>query len=155
MTAALGFNARQRRLGQENGEGSALLGAQSWTTRRPSGSYRNRVPGKAHHRLSAALLFATIFFMFVGMGNTFLRTGRLFPGPHLYGGFALVLFASANVALVPWMLEKSRLRLLHICFGTVILALVLSQIVSGWPILRAVWQSLYSFNSLFFGMQAQ
>lgn len=97
---------------------------------------------KAHHKLSATLVFLTTLFCFVGMGNTFMRTGRLFPGPHLYGGLAVLLALSLNVAFVPWFKDAPGMRLLHAANGIVILILLAVQVKCGLPILVSVWNTV-------------
>lgn len=91
-----------------------------------------------HHKLSAFLLFATVFFMTLGMANTFLRSGRLFPGPHLYGGFLVIILLALNAAMVPWFKDIGTIRSFHAVVGGAILISVLSQVWSGLPILSSV-----------------
>lgn len=98
---------------------------------------------KTHHKLAAGLFFLTTLFCFVGMGNTFLRSGRLFPGPHLYGGLAVLLALSLNVSFVPWFKDVPRIRLIHATNGIIVLLLLASQVKSGWPILVSVWNHFH------------
>eukprot|EP00189_Rhodosorus_marinus_P010444 CAMPEP_0184742276 /NCGR_PEP_ID=MMETSP0315-20130426/5251_1 /TAXON_ID=101924 /ORGANISM="Rhodosorus marinus, Strain UTEX LB 2760" /LENGTH=227 /DNA_ID=CAMNT_0027213027 /DNA_START=84 /DNA_END=767 /DNA_ORIENTATION=+ len=65
-------------------------------------------PGQKHFVLSAWLLAATTFFTFEGMANTYTRTGKLFPGPHLYAGLGIVSILAFMTALVPAM-QKNQL----------------------------------------------
>lgn len=56
------------------------------------------------HFVVASNLFAVMtLFTFAGMANTYTRTGKLFPGPHLYVGLGLVALMSAMTAAVPYM----------------------------------------------------
>lgn len=82
-----------------------------------------------------------MLYTFVALANTFLRTGRLFPGPHLYGGLAVLLVAAANVALVPYLRDKNELRFLHTALGSIVLLLLASQVYSGIGILKSLIQS--------------
>jgi hypothetical protein len=55
-----------------------------WTQTRKAllkGGFRDR-----HFNVGSILLGAGVLFSFYGGLNTFLRTGKLFPGPHLYAG---------------------------------------------------------------------
>jgi Protein of unknown function (DUF4079) len=74
--AYLGYSTRIQRTKVENGEGAGLVRENS----------RRELTGRTHYKLASALLCATVGGALLGMGNTFLRTGRLFPGPHLYLG---------------------------------------------------------------------
>lgn len=58
---------------------------------------------KRHFDTSATIFFIMTFATFSGMANTYTRTGKLFPGPHLYAGLGLVTLMSAMSALVPQM----------------------------------------------------
>ena len=132
LTWVIGLGVRRERKNQLRGnEGTRLLGDD-----RAAGLWS----GRSHHKLSAGLLFATVLFMLTGMANTFSRTGRLFPGPHLYGGLGLILAVTANVALAPWLREKVQLRTLHTAIGGIVILLVASQIYSGLGILSSLIQ---------------
>lgn len=124
-----GFQARQKRLSPHVTEETGLLSGVIFDDRR-------------HHKLSAALVFLTTLGCFIGMGNTYARSARLFPGPHLWGGLAVLLAASANVSLVPWFQDAPRVRLIHASVGLVIIILLANQIKSGIPILVSVWRTV-------------
>ncbi len=94
--------------------------------------------GKKHHKVAAGLLFATVFFMSSGMLNTFLRAGRLFPGPHLYGGFFVIITASLQAALVPWLRSVKVTRRVHLVSGVLCAIFVLNQVWSGIPVLTSL-----------------
>lgn len=129
VTWLLGIQARQRRLNPRATSETGLLSGIPSADRR-------------HHKLSASLVFLTTAGCFSGMGNTYARTGRLFPGPHLWGGLAVLLAASANVSLVPWFKDIPRIRLLHATNGLLIILLLANQIMSGIPILVDVWRTV-------------
>ena len=50
------------------------------------GGFRDR-----HFNWGSILLGAGVLFAVSGAVNTYLRTGKLFPGPHLYAGVGMVL----------------------------------------------------------------
>jgi hypothetical protein len=52
--------------------------------------------GRAHYKLASGAMFFTVGTAYLGMANTFLRTGRLFPGPHLYRGLLFILVIALN-----------------------------------------------------------
>lgn len=56
-----------------------------------------------HFSLASQVLATMTFFTFFGMANTYTRTGKLFPGPHLYNGLGLVALLATMTALVPQM----------------------------------------------------
>lgn len=134
ITWLLGLKIRQERQAQLNDEGMPLLGGGETFT----------FAKRNHHKLSAGLLFLTVLFMCVAMFNTYLRAGKLFPGPHLYGAFWFIIAASANVALVPWLTPMPRSRTVHVMIGFLIILLLVNQIWSGIPILRSVWKKVFS-----------
>jgi Protein of unknown function (DUF4079) len=56
-----------------------------------------------HFAVSSMLMATMTVFTFIGMANTFTRTGKLFPGPHLYAGLGLVALMTVMASLVPYM----------------------------------------------------
>lgn len=58
---------------------------------------------KRHFDTSASIFAIMTLATFSGMANTYTRTGKLFPGPHLYAGLGLVTLMSFMSALVPQM----------------------------------------------------
>lgn len=125
-TSILGFRVRHKRVHP-----------------RPSslGLLSGRALDRRHHKLSAGLVCLTTAACFLGMGNTYARSGRLFPGPHLWGGLSVLLALSVNVMLAPWMAAVP-VRGAHAVVGAVILALLANQLISGIPILLAVWRTV-------------
>lgn len=79
-----------------------------------------------------------------GCLNTYSRAGKLFPGPHLYGGAALLVLWTLAVATIPAMQQKKGndggelARLVHIGANVGSLALLTYQVTSGVPILLKV-----------------
>lgn len=127
-TASLGLRAGYYRyVAEKDAAGTTLLDAPILAP-----------TGKLHHKVAAGLLFATVFFMSSGMLNTFLRAGRLFPGPHLYGGFFMIITASLQAALVPWLRTVKITRRLHLVFGVLCTIFVLNQVWSGIPVLTSL-----------------
>ena len=61
--------------------------------------------------------------------NTFLRTGKLFPGPHLYAGAGIVVLWALAAALVPSMQKgNDTARSMHIAFNSLNILLFAWQV---------------------------
>ncbi|XVF33113.1 hypothetical protein REPUB_Repub17cG0140400 [Reevesia pubescens] len=78
----------------------------------------------------------------VGRGvNTWFRTGKLFPGPHLFAGAAITALWAAAAALVPSMQKGSETaRNLHIALNAVNVILFIWQIPTGIDIVFKVFE---------------
>lgn len=73
--------------------------------------------------------------------NTYLRTGKLFPGPHLYAGAAICVLWAAAAALVPQMQKgNDTARSAHIALNAVNMALFAWQIPTGLEIVGKVFE---------------
>ena len=71
--------------------------------------------------------------------NTYARAGKLFPGPHLYAGAALVVLWSLAVGTIPAMQKGSdTARTIHIAANLTGLAFFAWQVSTGIPILLKV-----------------
>ncbi|VVB06557.1 unnamed protein product [Arabis nemorensis] len=93
------------------------------------GGYRDK-----HYDAGSVLLgFGVLEAVFGGV-NTYLRTGKLFPGPHLYAG-------AAAAALVPAMQKGNETaRNLHIALNGVNVLLFIWQIPTGLDIVLKVFE---------------
>uniref|UniRef100_A0A7S4SWY5 DUF4079 domain-containing protein n=1 Tax=Alexandrium monilatum TaxID=311494 RepID=A0A7S4SWY5_9DINO len=93
-----------------------------------------------HYQLSAGLLGGGIFFTVYGVFNTWFRTEKLFPGPHLFAGAAICVGWALAAACVPFM-EKGNeaARNAHIALNVIILGLFAWQLPTGFEILQKVW----------------
>lgn len=98
------------------------------------GGFRDR-----HFNLGSILLGAGVLFSVTGAVNTYIRTGKLFPGPHLYAGVGITVLWALAAALVPPMQKgNDTARSLHIALNTVNLLLFVWQIPTGWEIVLKV-----------------
>ncbi|XP_023753934.1 uncharacterized protein LOC111902324 [Lactuca sativa] len=97
---------------------------------------------KEKHFNAGSILLAFGVFESIGGGvNTYLRTGKLFPGPHLYAGAAITVLWAAAAALVPPMQKGSETaRNLHIALNVLNVLLFISQIPTGWDIVLKVFE---------------
>lgn len=100
------------------------------------------IDSKYHHKLAAALTFLTTLSMFTGMYNTYLRSGRLYPGPHMYGGFVFLLLITANASLVPWFKDFVRIRVVHRSIGFCVIGMAIWQAWTGLPVMKSVYQTI-------------
>ncbi|KAK9823460.1 hypothetical protein WJX72_002911 [[Myrmecia] bisecta] len=100
------------------------------------GNYREK-----HWNWGSLLLGLGVAMGVAGPVNTYLRTGKLFPGPHLYAGAAIVVLWAAAASLVPSMQKGSdTARYGHIALNSVNIALFLWQVPTGWEIVTKVFQ---------------
>ncbi|KAL3613505.1 hypothetical protein CASFOL_042650 [Castilleja foliolosa] len=100
------------------------------------GSYRDK-----HFNAGSILLGFGVFESVFGGINTFIRTGKLFPGPHLYAGAAITILWAAAAALVPPMQKGNETaRSLHIALNAVNVALFVWQIPTGIEIVFKVFE---------------
>jgi hypothetical protein len=98
--------------------------------------YREKHSNWGHMLLGLGTLMAVS-----GPVNTFLRTGKLFPGPHLYAGAAIVVLWAGAASLVPSMTKGNEVaRSLHITFNLINVALFAWQIPTGLEIVGKVFQ---------------
>ena len=94
-----------------------------------------------HANWGSLLLELGVLIAVEGPTNTYLRTGKLFPGPHLYAGAGIVILWAAAAALTPAMQKgNDTARSLHIAFNAVNLALFAWQIPTGLEIVEKVFQ---------------
>ncbi|KAI8572860.1 hypothetical protein RHMOL_Rhmol01G0232900 [Rhododendron molle] len=100
------------------------------------GSYRER-----HFNAGSILLgFGVSEAVFGGL-NTWFRTGKLFPGPHLFAGAGITVLWAAAAALVPAMQKGNETaRNLHIALNVLNVLLFVWQIPTGIDIVFKVFE---------------
>merc|ERR1711924_511583 len=75
-----------------------------------AGNFRDR-----HYQLGTILLAVGIPMALEGPVNTYMRAGKLFPGPHVYAGVGVASLWAIAAALVPEMQKgKEWARTAHI-----------------------------------------
>ncbi|GMI98474.1 hypothetical protein like AT3G61870 [Hibiscus trionum] len=100
------------------------------------GSYRDR-----HFNAGSILLGFGVLEAVGGGVNTWFRTGKLFPGPHLFAGAAITVLWAAAAALVPAMQKGNETaRSLHIALNAVNVILFIWQIPTGIDIVFKVFE---------------
>jgi len=100
-----------------------------------SGNFRDK------HWMSASLLLASgVTISVEGAFDTYLRAGKLFPGPHLFAGAGITVLWAIAASLVPQMQKgDATARSAHIAINAVILGLFTWQLPTGWKILDFIW----------------
>ena len=92
-----------------------------------------------HNNWGSLLLGLGMLIAVEGPVNTWLRTGKLFPGPHLFAGAGIAVLWAAAAALVPQMQKGNETaRSLHIAFNTINILLFAWQIPTGLEIVEKV-----------------
>lgn len=100
------------------------------------GKYRDK-----HFVWGSLLLGSGITFSVEGCINTYMRTGRLFPGPHLWAGAGITACWAIAASLVPSMQKGSKVaRDAHIALNAINLLLFISQVPTGLEIVGKVFQ---------------
>ncbi|XP_044952052.1 uncharacterized protein LOC123402223 [Hordeum vulgare subsp. vulgare] len=100
------------------------------------GGFRDR-----HFNAGSILLGLGVTESVGGALNTWLRTGKLFPGPHLFAGAAITVLWAAAAALVPAMQKGNETaRSLHIALNTINVLLFIWQIPTGLEIVGKVFE---------------
>lgn len=94
-----------------------------------AGGYRDK-----HFWWGSVLLGGGVFFAIEGAFNTWFRTGKLFPGPHLFAGAGIVALWALAAALVPQMQKGNEgARNAHIALNALNLALFAWQVKIAPP----------------------
>lgn len=100
------------------------------------GSYRDK-----HYNAGSLLLGFGVFEAIFGGVNTWFRTGKLFPGPHLFAGTAITVLWAAAASLVPAMQKGNQTaRNLHITLNALNVILFIWQIPTGIEIVFKVFE---------------
>ncbi|TKW38311.1 hypothetical protein SEVIR_1G106700v4 [Setaria viridis] len=100
------------------------------------GSFRDR-----HFNAGSILLGLGVLESVGGALNTWFRTGKLFPGPHLFAGAAITVLWAGAAALVPAMQKGDETaRSLHIALNTINVLLFIWQIPTGLEIVGKVFE---------------
>lgn len=155
-TGILGWNYRQARLipaevkelkgqlpsDEEQKEKSPLQG-QIKELESKRKQLLNGDPRGKHYLWSSLLLGMGITFGIIGPLNTYLRAGKLFPGPHLYAGGAVLVLWAIAAAMVPLMSRNNdTARNVHIGANVVSTGLFLWQVPTGIEIVLKVFANV-------------
>lgn len=100
------------------------------------GGYRDR-----HYNAGSLLLAFGVLEAVGGCVNTWFRTGKLFPGPHLFAGAGITVLWALAASLVPAMQKgDDTARSLHIGLNSLNVVLFLSQVPTGLEIVGKVFE---------------
>lgn len=100
------------------------------------GGYRDK-----HWNWGSLLLAMGVGLAIEGGTNTYMRAGRLFPGPHLFSGAFMVSLWAIGAALIPHMQRgNNAARYTHIGVNLINIGLFLYQIPTGLKIVNKVFQ---------------
>ncbi|KZV33917.1 hypothetical protein F511_26108 [Dorcoceras hygrometricum] len=101
------------------------------------GSYKDK-----HFLVGSILLGFGVTDAVYGAVNTWFRTGKLFPGPHLFTGATVtVLWAVAAAMVAPMQKGNATARSVHIVSNSLNLLLFASQIPTGIEIVFKVFEN--------------
>lgn len=94
-----------------------------------------------HFNAGSILLGGGVLTSVGGCLNTYARTGKLFPGPHLFAGAGITVLWALAAALVPAMQKgDERARSLHIGLNALNVVLFLWQVPTGLEIVGKVFE---------------
>lgn len=97
-----------------------------------------------HHLTGSILLGAGVSVSVLGAFNTYMRAGRLFPGPHLYAGMAITILWAVAASLVPAMQKgNENARIAHIGLNVINILLFAWQVPTGIEIMLSVWSKTH------------
>ncbi|GJP36831.1 hypothetical protein CLOM_g21303 [Closterium sp. NIES-68] len=100
------------------------------------GNYREK-----HFNVGSLLLGFGVLIAVEGCVNTWFRTGKLFPGPHLWAGATITVLWALAASLVPAMQKGNPVaRKAHVALNMLNLALFAWQIPTGLEIVGKVFE---------------
>lgn len=101
-----------------------------------AGNFRDK-----HALWGSVLLASGVGIAIEGCANTFIRTGKLFPGPHLFAGASIVFLWAMAAALTPAMQKGDQnARNAHIALNALNMGLFIWQVPTGLEIVGKVFQ---------------
>ncbi|MCP9885661.1 DUF4079 domain-containing protein [Synechococcus sp. ATX 2A4] len=95
-----------------------------------------------HFQIGSLVLALMVLGSFGGMAVTYINNGKLFVGPHLLAGIAMVSLIAVAAAFAPAMQKGNMLaRKAHVGLNMTVMSLFLWQAVSGMQIVNKIWTS--------------
>jgi hypothetical protein len=125
---------------------SMVLGIKAKKTRTADAETRKTLIkgqfARRHFQMGSILLALIVLGCFGGMGVTYLNNGKLFVGPHLLVGIAMVCLIALAVSLTPLMQQGNLIaRKAHVGLNMAMMTLFLWQALSGMQILNKIWEN--------------
>ncbi|MGJ5631695.1 DUF4079 domain-containing protein [Nostoc sp. CALU 1950] len=118
------------------------LGVQVRRTRLADGDIKKElVKGRfaiRHHQIGSILLALMVMGAIGGITMTYLNSGKIVIGPHLFAGLGMVGLISTSAALVPFMQKHDWVRSVHISLNLILLGLFGWQAVTGVQIVQKI-----------------
>lgn len=127
---------------------AAYLGSQSRKVRYVTGDEKKAlIKGKftiKHHQIGSIILALMVLGSIGGMAVTYINNGKLFVGPHLLVGLAMVGTIAIAASLVPYMQRGNETaRLTHISLNVVLVGLFGWQAFSGMQIMQRILEKAF------------
>jgi uncharacterized membrane protein len=96
--------------------------------------------GQRHFLAGSLFLLLMVFGALGGMAVTYIRSHKLFVGPHLLAGLGIVALVTASAALAPLMKDGQKVwaRHVHLLLNVVILGILGWQAVTGFQIVQRI-----------------
>jgi hypothetical protein len=116
------------------------LGVQVRRTRLAEGeSKKELIKGRfaiRHHQIGSIFLALIVMGAIGGITVTYINSGKIVIGPHLFVGLAIVGLISTSAALVPFMQKHTWVRSVHVSLNLVVLGLFGWQAITGVQIVQ-------------------
>jgi 4-hydroxybenzoate polyprenyltransferase len=97
------------------------------------GQFANR-----HHQIGSIFLALIVMGAIGGITVTYINSGEIFIGPHLFAGLGIVGLVATSAALVPFMKKYTWVRSIHVSLNIVVLGLFGWQALTGVKIVQEI-----------------
>jgi len=118
------------------------LGVQVRRTRLATGEPKKElIKGRfaiRHHQIGSILLALMVMGAIGGITVTYINSGKIVIGPHLFAGLGIVGLITTSAALVPFMKQHDWVRSIHVSLNLVLLGLFGWQAVTGVQIVQKI-----------------
>jgi hypothetical protein len=91
-----------------------------------------------HHQIGSILLALMVMGAIGGIMVTYIDSGKIEIGPHLFAGLGMVGLVSTSAALVPFMQKHDWVRSLHVSLNLILLGLFGWQAWTGVQIVQSI-----------------
>lgn len=91
-----------------------------------------------HHQIGSILLSLIVIGAIGGITVTYITSGKILIGPHLFAGLGVVGLIATSAALVPFMKQYDWVRSVHVSLNLILLGLFGWQAVTGVQIVQKI-----------------
>lgn len=91
-----------------------------------------------HHQIGSILLALIVIGAIGGITVTYITSGKIVIGPHLFAGLGVVGLIATSAALVPFMKQYDWVRSVHVSLNLILLGLFGWQAVTGVQIVQKI-----------------